>query len=177
MYIADLLTRNIMYKDENEDASLRDLIHTARVAEIKYSIDKIIELKLETNRDKILSRVKEYYLNGWPKKLKEESEINHFYKIRSDLTVEDEVVYFDNRVIIPTILRYGMLKQLHNSHQGVCKTKELAKHHMYWPGIVSDNTNLVLACEICNKYTRSNKRNELLNHEIPDVPFDKVGYS
>lgn len=68
-----------------------------------------------------------------------------------------------------------MLKQLHNSHQGVCKTKELAKQHVYWPGIVSDITNLVLACEICNMYTRSNKRNELLNHEIPDVPFDKVG--
>ncbi|KAF0687816.1 Uncharacterized protein FWK35_00037704 [Aphis craccivora] len=68
-----------------------------------------------------------------------------------------------------------MLKKLHDSHQGVSKTKELAKQHVYWPGILSDVTNLVLTCPICNKYNRSNKRNELLNHEIPKIPFDKVG--
>jgi len=42
---------------------------------------------------------------------------------------------------------------------------------VYWPDI----TNLVLACTICNKYTRSNSKNELLNHDILDVPFDKIG--
>lgn len=45
-----------------------------------------------------------------------------------------------------------MLKKLHDSHQGVSKTKELAKQHVYWPGIMSDITNLVLTCPVCNKY-------------------------
>lgn len=174
-YMANLLTRNIIHKEENDDATLRYLMHTVKVTEIRYSIDKLVELKIETNRDRILSRVKDYYLNYWPNKLKEVGEMNHFYKIRSDLTVEDVLVYFENRVIIKTTLRYNMLKQLHDSHQGVCKIKELAKQYIYWPGIVSDTTNLVLACTICNKYTKSNKRNVLLNHEMPDVQFDKVG--
>lgn len=53
--------------------------------------------------------------------------------------------------------------------------KVCPKQHVYWPGILSDVTNLVLTCSICNKYNRSNKRNELLNYEIPKIPFDKVG--
>jgi len=58
MYIVDLYIRNIIHKDENDDESLRDLIHTVKVTELKYSTDKLIELKLETNKDEILSRVK-----------------------------------------------------------------------------------------------------------------------
>jgi len=40
---------------------------------------------------------------------------------------------------------------------------------------MSEITNLVLTCPVCNEYNRSN-RNELLSHEIPKyIPFDKVG--
>jgi len=64
MYIADLLTRNIIHKKEKDDESLRDLIHTVRIAEIKYSVEKLSELKAETNNDLILKRVKNYYVDG-----------------------------------------------------------------------------------------------------------------
>lgn len=62
--------------------------------------------------------MKENYSNGWPNKIKEENETNHFYKLRSDLTIEDELIYSDNRVVIPKTLRIDMLKKLHESHQG-----------------------------------------------------------
>jgi len=127
MYIADLLTRNIIHKAEKDDESLKDLTHTVKMAEIKYSTEKLNELKLETNRDEVLQRVIEYYTNGWPNKIKENNEINHFYKLKSDLSIEDGLVYYDNRVIMPKTLRSDMLKKLHGSHQGVSKTKDLAK--------------------------------------------------
>ncbi|KAL4134936.1 hypothetical protein QTP88_006616 [Uroleucon formosanum] len=134
MYIADLLTRNIIYKEEKDDESLRDLIHTVKVAEIKYSTDKLTEL-----------------------------------------TVEDGLVYFNKRVVIPRVVRGEMLRRIHESHQGIEKSKQLAKQHVYWPGIMSDITNLVLTCLVCNKYNRTNKKTELMSHEIPKIPFDKVG--
>lgn len=175
MYIADLLTRNIIYKEEKDDESLRDLIHTVKVAEIKYSTDKLSQLKSETNNDTILKRVIEYYVNGWPNQLKEENEINHCYKIKAELTVEDGLVYFNKRVVIPRVVRGEMLRRIHESHQGIEKSKQLAKQHVYWPGIMSDITNLVLTCLVCNKYNRTNKKTELMSHEIPKIPFDKVG--
>lgn len=53
--------------------------------------------------------------------------------------------------------------------------KACPKQHVYWPGIMSDVTNLLLTCPICIKYNRSNKKNELLNHEISNISFNKVG--
>lgn len=49
-----------------------DLIHNVKIAEMRYSTEKLNELKLETENDLVLKRVKEYYLKGWPKALKEE---------------------------------------------------------------------------------------------------------
>lgn len=76
--------------------------------------------------------------------------MNNFFKIRSDLVVENELVYFENRVVISRKLRYFMLKQLHESHQGVYKTKELGKQHVYWPGIGSDINNMIVTCTVYN---------------------------
>lgn len=93
MFITDLLTRNIVKKNEDDDESMLDLIHVVTVAESRYSKERLNELKLETDNDIVLKRIKDYYKNGWPKKLKEEGEINHFFKLRFDIVVEDEVVY------------------------------------------------------------------------------------
>lgn len=79
---------------------MRNLIHTLKIAEIKYGGEKLKELKSKTNKDITLKRVEEYYMNGWPNKLKEANEINHFYKIKSELVIEDELVYYENMVVI-----------------------------------------------------------------------------
>lgn len=52
------------------------------------------ELKSQTNKDLILKRLKEYYVNGWTNKIKEENGINYFHKIKSELKIEDKLVYF-----------------------------------------------------------------------------------
>lgn len=71
-----------------------------------------------------------------------------------------------------------MLISLHESHQELyrsVKTKKLTKQHVYWLGITSDIYNVIVACRVSNIYARSNKKTVLMNHEIPDLPFNKVG--
>jgi len=99
---------------ERAESNRRTLFSTKDVDKVVHGVGFKSKWRAKNMEKKIIN------------KLKEESEINHFFKIRSDLTVEDELVYFENRVIIPTTLRYSILKQLHGSHQGVSKTKELA---------------------------------------------------
>jgi len=31
-----------------------------------------------------------------------------------------------------------------------------------------------LPCEVCNKFAKSNKKTVLLNHNIPQIPFEKI---
>lgn len=58
-------------------------------------------MKLKTKNDIVLKRVKDYYLNGWPSKLKEENEYIKKYIIK--------IVYYGNRVIISVKFRRNML--------------------------------------------------------------------
>jgi len=118
MFIPDLLTRNIIKKSEEDDESMLDLTHVVKIAELKYSKKRMEELILETKEDTVLERVKKFYDKGWPRKLNEGGEINHYFKIRNDIVVENELVYFGNRVVIPRKLRSYMLKLLHKTHQG-----------------------------------------------------------
>ena len=53
------------------------------------------------------------------------------------------------RVILPTKLRAKYLNELHRSHQGIVKTKALARGHVWWPGLATDIENLVASCNEC----------------------------
>ena len=39
----------------------------------------------------------------------------------------------------------------------------------------SELENYVLFCSICQKYQRSNIKEPLNSHEIPKIPFNKIG--
>lgn len=55
-----------------------------------------------------------------------------FYKIKSESVIGDELIYFENRVVIPKMLRDEMLKRIYESDQGVEKSKQLVKQHVYY---------------------------------------------
>lgn len=68
-----------------------------------------------------------------------------------------------------------MLNLLHEAHFGVTKTKERAKTLFYWPNMDNDIENLVGKCNICEKYRSANIKEEMICHEIPILPFQKIG--
>uniref|UniRef100_A0A0E9TTT6 Gypsy retrotransposon integrase-like protein 1 n=1 Tax=Anguilla anguilla TaxID=7936 RepID=A0A0E9TTT6_ANGAN len=39
------------------------------------------------------------------------------------------------RVIIPTALRPKLLKDLHEEHLGIVKTKAVSRSHFWWPNL------------------------------------------
>ena len=64
---------------------------------------------------------------------------------------------------------------MHESHLGTNKIRKVAKKHFYWPAMNSELENYVLSCLICQKYQRSNIKEPLNSHEIPKIPFNKIG--
>lgn len=68
-----------------------------------------------------------------------------------------------------------MLEVLHETHLGILKYKVKAKQHMYRAGINSDINNLILKCEVCNRFQGNNIKEPLIPHEIPAIPFIKLG--
>jgi len=58
---------------------------------------------------------------------------------------------------------------------GISKTLRFAKESVFWPSLITSIENLISSCDQCNKYQRSNKKEPIIQHEIPLRSFEKVG--
>ncbi|XP_063907429.1 uncharacterized protein K02A2.6-like [Zophobas morio] len=67
----------------------------------------------------------------------------------SEYTLLDGILFRKDRVLIPSSLRSHILNELHETHLGITKTKQLARRYVYWPSIDRDIERLVKGCESC----------------------------
>lgn len=55
-------------------------------------------------------------------------------------------------VIIPSVGRPEVLKQLHQCHPGVSRMKALARSYVWWPKLDQDVERLVKTCRMCQEH-------------------------
>ena len=72
-----------------------------------------------------------------------------------------------------------MLRYIYSSHLSIEKCKQQAKDVLFWPGMTSQiedvREDVVLNCQVCSTYQRSNTKEFMLPHEIPEHPWSQVG--
>jgi len=49
------------------------------------------------------------------------------------------------------------------------------KDVLFWMGISNDIKNIVESCEVCLKYRNNNVKEPMISHDIPDLPWKKLG--
>ena len=76
----------------------------------------------ETRTDKILSKVFELTLNGWPDKCNDQELLPYAHK-KDQLSVEQGCILWGSRVIIPPRYRMHLLAELHEEHPGIVRMK------------------------------------------------------
>nr|XP_047137473.1 uncharacterized protein K02A2.6-like [Hydra vulgaris] len=178
LHIADSLSRahlNIFDEDDslNEDCSV--MVHTL-VQNLPISTDRLKQLEHDTKIDPVLSQITNYITYGWPRNRqmlcgKEKK----YWTIRNNLHIAEGIILKENKIVIPTDMRPLILTQLHLSHLGTEKTKARARNVVYCPGLTSDIDKLILNCHKCLKYRNHNKKKKIIQHDIPDLPWSKVG--
>ena len=67
-----------------------------------------------------------------------------------------------------------MLDKLHESHLGVEKCLQLARHIMFWPDMTNDIKTKVLNCTICLENRNSNVKEPMVSNDIPSIPWETV---
>ncbi|XP_037772737.1 uncharacterized protein LOC119568354 [Penaeus monodon] len=93
---------------------------------------------------------------------------------QENLYADGDLVLYGARIVVPAALRRRVLARLHDSHRGAESTKRRARQAVYWPGIDSDITNIVRACELCQIMLPSQQQEPLLCDENPTKPFQSV---
>eukprot|EP00096_Caligus_rogercresseyi_P008108 TRINITY_DN2646_c0_g2_i2.p1 TRINITY_DN2646_c0_g2~~TRINITY_DN2646_c0_g2_i2.p1 ORF type:complete len:1290 (-),score=97.72 TRINITY_DN2646_c0_g2_i2:320-4189(-) len=68
---------------------------------------------------------------------------------RFSFSVNNDLLFWGVRLVVPSQLRRKFLDELHLTHRGIVKMKSLARSKVWWPRIDQDIETLVGACGTC----------------------------
>ena len=113
---------------------------------------------------------------GWPDLRGDcPGEVQVYYPFREQITVQDGIVFKEDRVIVPSTLRYGFMDRIHSSHIGIQGCFRRARKVLYWPNMNQDVEKYIQSCDVCNKLSQNQSKESLISHGIPSRPWEVVG--
>jgi len=101
--------------------------------------------------------------------------IKFYFNKRNNIYVENDLVFLENRIMVPKTMEKLILSKLHDSHLGIVKTKSRAKMLFYWPNMNNEIEDLITKCKVCEKYSFRNCKQPMIIEEQPELPFQKIG--
>uniref|UniRef100_A0AC34GW48 Integrase catalytic domain-containing protein n=1 Tax=Panagrolaimus sp. ES5 TaxID=591445 RepID=A0AC34GW48_9BILA len=89
-------------------------------------------------------------------------------------SVINDVLHMHDRVYIPAALRSIVLAQLHVGHNGICRTKALARLHCFWPGINADIEKMISNCYECIQVSNAPIKTTLSSWSVSSTPGQRI---
>lgn len=165
---ADALSRlPIKGKPDDSETEIR-FLNVDKISTI-ISFD---ELKRESNKDYEIKLVKSYIDNSWPENIDPDMKM---YKQRKDeLSVDDDVLLWFGRVVIPKQLRHKVLKLLHCGHPGITNMRSIARYYVWWPNLDKDVEMYVNRCSACQENRDNVEEVPIYPWNIPDKVWERV---
>ena len=131
------------------------------------------EIGQATKKDPILAKVKEYLMTNNETFLRSE-ECKVYKMIKEELSLERDCILRGARVVIPVPLRSRVMKEIHEGHQGIVKSKAIARSFVWWPGIDKDIETYVRNCEQCALHQNNPKPISLHPWEYARYPWQRL---
>ena len=160
---------------KSEFFSKEDLVHEVCIMS-NFSFMPVTYRKVKkcTQSDPTLLKIMQYCKTGWPQYKSAPPEVRPYLKNRLGLGVTQGLVTWGNRVVLPERLRPRYLAELHDGHQGVTRTKGLAREHVWWPGLGKEIESQVSSCIVCAAAGRSPAQVEINPMPWPREPWSRL---
>ena len=97
-----------------------------------------------------------------------------YWSNRERFTIVDDLLLYDERLVIPVNLRMDMLNKIHHGHLGMTKCRARAQQSVWWPGLSLAIQDLVGNCQTC-KEQLPDQREPLMASPLPDKAWERVG--
>ena len=101
--------------------------------------------------DPVCSTLISYCSAGWPVKSSLSDNMKPYRKYQGELSVHNNLLFYQNRLVIPKQQQQQVLQKLHNSHQGIQHCRLQAKSLLWWLHIRSDIDSFIKQCRVCQK--------------------------
>ena len=133
-----------------------------------------VEISWETVADPTISRLMQLIEHGFHESDKSDNDLAQFWPLREALYIQDGVILYQDRVVVPATLRRRILSHLHSAHQGIALMGQRARAIIYWSGMTKDISDTRHSCAICNRNTPSQTATPPILSNPPSTPFEVV---
>lgn len=130
------------------------------------------DIKKEIRSNVTLSTVYRYVRDGWPGEVSDE--LKPYARKAVELSIDNDIIMWGYRVIIPSKFHNQMLKELHAAHNGVVRMKSLARQYLWWPGLDSEIEKYVKDCDACRKNSINPPKACLIKFDEGKHVFDRI---
>ncbi|XP_023204972.1 uncharacterized protein K02A2.6-like [Xiphophorus maculatus] len=147
-------------------------VHSLLIAHMEEAPLNATQVAQATRRDMDLSKVYQYVMEGWPT-VTDES-LKAYHNKRNELSTERGCVLWGTRVIIPSKMRMAVLNEIHSGHQGIVKSKALARKYVWWPNLDYDLEQVCKTCETCQLEQKMPQHVPLHPWEFPGESWKRL---
>lgn len=103
--------------------------------------------------------------DSWPQ------ELRRFEAQKKYLRTLGSLIFKENRVVLPQILRHRIMQTAHGGHIGEMAMKRIVREYFWWPRMSSDVENFVRKCETCLRLSKKNPPVPLCSRDLPNGPW------
>lgn len=173
MHIADMLSRAYL---PNDGCSQAELEQVNMVSFLPIRPERLQQIRNATEQDEVSQQLSKVILQGWPDDRSQLHTVLHpYFHVRDEMSMQDGIIFKGERTLIPRSLRSEIKKAIHSSHVGIDGCLRRARECVFWPGMSADIREYISTCETCRKYEVDQPRESLMQHDVPDRPWQKVG--
>ena len=135
--IADALSRSSAKPTEVEELFVAEVeAYAEQLVDFKASPKRLVELRKLQSHDEVLGQILKYVRTSWPPYISSaDSLLRPYWENRGHISIIDEILVYDDRIVIPQSERLDVLRRLHQGHLAITKCRERAKQLVWWPGM------------------------------------------
>ena len=172
MHIADKLSRaSLPY-----DGSQTELEQVNMVSYLPIRPERLQQIRQATEQDEVSQLLSKVILQGWPDDRNNLHTLLHpYHHVRDEMAIQDGIIFKGERILIPRCLRSEIKKAIHSSHIGIDGCLRRARECVFWPGMSADIREYITTCETCRKFEVDQPKETLMQHDVPETPWQKVG--
>lgn len=172
--LADALSRAPVESPSTKDHMLIEAVEEYAQSVIPSNV-AVDRLKEAQHKDELCLEVIRCCREGWPVyKTDAYLSVQPYWEVQQHLTVIDDLLLYDDRIVVPSSERLRMLDIIHQAHQGIVKCRLRARQSVWWPRISTEIQEMVQNCRVC-KVNSKPPTEPLLPSSLPERAWQRLG--
>ena len=134
---------------------------------------KLAEVWSRQEEDEDIKKVIEFTIDKWPETQNLPMSLKRYHTHKSNLSVVDEILLYNNRLVIPKALQQDILGRIHEGHLGISKCRARAAQTVWWPGMSKEIEAMIQKCTTCIK-EQVNRKEPMTARQFPSQAWQHV---